>query len=254
MLPICLKPFEEILKAYQRNSIKIKAEPLEDSPIADTLGLKTSKFLGLPFLPEAREYPIDVNGAPMVLVAQINFSELPPLPDFPETGLFQLYLSPESWFDEESAVLYISEEEMKTSPRSDFSFLTTAAYEEIPVMKVHRLNFESARDYGGIQDCQFDMKFNDLEAWEFIETLDEKNEAEATKYLNAEGHKLGGYAEFTQSDPRGGKFREGDVQLLQIDVDNEIMFGDSGIGHVFISRANLQAKRFDKAYFYWDCC
>jgi uncharacterized protein YwqG len=42
--------------------------------------------------------------------------------------------------------------------------------------------------------------------------------------------------------------------LLQIDTDNEIMFGDSGVANVFINEDDLKKKKFDKAYFNWDCC
>ena len=36
-------------------------------------------------------------------------------------------------------------------------------------------------------------------------------------------------------------------------LDEHIMFGDSGYGHVFISKKDLVQKDFSKAYFYFDC-
>ncbi|WP_245897031.1 DUF1963 domain-containing protein [Hymenobacter nivis] len=44
--------------------------------------------------------------------------------------------------------------------------------------------------------------------------------------------------------------RANDVLLLQLDSDEEIMFSDSGLAHLFISPTALQARRFDQAYFY----
>jgi uncharacterized protein YwqG len=44
------------------------------------------------------------------------------------------------------------------------------------------------------------------------------------------------------------------VLLLQIDTDEQIMFGDSGVANVFISPEALRNKQFDQAYFHWDCC
>ncbi|MGZ4091003.1 MAG: DUF1963 domain-containing protein [Bacteroidia bacterium] len=41
---------------------------------------------------------------------------------------------------------------------------------------------------------------------------------------------------------------------MQIDADDEIMFGDSGVANVFINIDELKNKNFDKAYFNWDCC
>ena len=63
--------------------IKIKAKKAKNLP------LTASKFGGVPYwLPET-PYPVDENGDKLVLLAQINCSELPPLPDFPTTGLLQ---------------------------------------------------------------------------------------------------------------------------------------------------------------------
>lgn len=45
-----------------------------------------------------------------------------------------------------------------------------------------------------------------------------------------------------------------DVLLLQIDTDEKIMFGDSGVAHLFISPDALKKQQFDQAYFQWDCC
>jgi uncharacterized protein YwqG len=68
------------------------------------------------------------------------------------------------------------------------------------------------------------------------------------------GHKIGGYAYFTQCDPREGEpERKDDLLLLQIDTDGEIMWGDAGVANIFINAQDLKNKKFDKAYFNWDC-
>jgi len=58
------------------------------------------------------------------------------------------------------------------------------------------------------------------------------------------------------SDPREidntGTFND-DIQLLQINVDEYIIFGDTGIVHVFIPKKDLKKKDFKNAYFFWDC-
>lgn len=78
---------------------------------------------------------------------------------------------------------------------------------------------------------------------------------EIQKLLYYEGHKIGGYAYFTQSDPREHDDKlKNDVLLLQIDTDEEIMFGDSGVANFFINKEDLINKNFEKAYFNWDCC
>ena len=75
------------------------------------------------------------------------------------------------------------------------------------------------------------------------------------KILEGAGHKIGGYAYFTQSDPRDYNNNQKDeILLLQIDTDEQIMFGDSGVGNLFINPKSLKEKDFDQAWFNWDCC
>ena len=87
-----------------------------------------------------------------------------------------------------------------------------------------------------------------------MENLSTKEVKEFDKLFHASGHKIGGYAYFTQGDPREDEpERKDDILLLQIDTDKEIMFGDAGIANIFINVDDLKKKRFDKAYFNWDC-
>jgi uncharacterized protein YwqG len=91
-IPEVLKQFSEGLIAKQRPYVSIKATPLHCELNKDPLDVKGSKFLGVPFIPEGMEYPTDKNSDPLVLIAQINFSELPALEGFPERNppaLFQ---------------------------------------------------------------------------------------------------------------------------------------------------------------------
>ncbi len=119
----------------------------------------------------------------------------------------------------------------------------------------HSLIFSAEEEYGGSEDFRFDFTFNGLNYWDFENSLDESEKKEIDKFFYNIGHKIGGYAYFTQSDPRGHDQKsKDDVLLLQIDTDHEIMFGDSGVGNFFINNQDLANKNFEKAYFYWDCC
>ena len=74
-----------------------------------------------------------------------------------------------------------------------------------------------------------------------------------SKLNNASGHKTGGYAFFTQQDPR---YRMGGLELLfQLDTDKAIhcMWGDMGVGHFFIQKEDLLSLDFSKTMFHWDC-
>ena len=84
MIPDFLKKFESDLKKYEREFVRIKAKPRKEKLLEDNLELKDSKFLGNPFFPKDKEYPKDKNGKAMVMVAQLNFEQIPELKSFPK--------------------------------------------------------------------------------------------------------------------------------------------------------------------------
>jgi uncharacterized protein YwqG len=251
MLPDFLGEFRAPLERYKLDYVKI----LATSVLAgESLPLQQSKFLGKPFLPVGTPYPHDEKGQPMLLLAQLNFAEIPALADFPTTGILQFFVSPTEWYDaEDYQVLF--HPSTTAQPQTDFSFLPSDIAAHSPIRAEHALAFSLATEYGGAGDCRFDMSFGGKDYYEYEKTLTKEQQDQLDSYCNNSGHRLGGYAYFTQGDPREyGTDRQADVQLLQIDIDEQIMFGDSGLGHFFISPAALVARQFDQAYFYWDCC
>jgi len=257
LIPEVLKQFSQGLIAKQRSYISIKATPLNSDLDKDPLEVQQSKFLGRPFIPEGMEYPKDESGAPLILIAQINFSELPSIEGFPASGILQLYFKSSEWWDMSGAekIVYISGDDLDRSGNNNIPPIESVLYEELPVWRIHKLSFEEAVDTGSSEDSQFSFDFGGKDFWGFEETLTDDEKKLFNAYFTGEGHKIGGYAYFTQGDPRDyNEAQRDDIQVLQIDVDDEIMFGDSGIGHIFISPQNLANKAFEKAYFYWDCC
>lgn len=251
MLPDFLGNFRAPLERYRLDYVHIKATPL---PAGESLFLTQSKFLGHPYLPLGTPYPLDETGQPMPLWAQINFAEVPTLAGFPETGILQFFASANDWYNaEDYQVLYHSD--ANAAPQIDFSLLTADLYVDSPIFTEHTLAFNLATEYGNPEDVRFDLSFDGKDYYEYQETLSEEQREQLDAYCNTAGHKIGGYAYFTQGDPRDyGPTKRSDLQLLQLDSDEEIMFGDSGVAHLFISPDDLQAQRFDQAYFYWDCC
>ncbi|SEP35241.1 Uncharacterized protein YwqG [Flavobacterium sp. CF108] len=250
IFPDYLKEFESDLLKYKLDYIKIDAKPIEKETILDFI---QSKFLGKPYLPIGFEYPKDNSGKPMILLAQLNFSEIPRLENYPEKGILQFYIPSEDWYDmAEFKVIYHAE---INDNETNFDFLTEDLYEDFPVYCEHILSFSKEEEYGGTEDFRFDYSFNDLDYWEFQENLNKSQQEEMDKFFYNTGHKIGGYAFFTQSDPRDyNKNAKNDVLLFQMDTDEEIMFGDSGVANFFINEDDLINKRFKKAYFNWDCC
>ena len=251
MLPAFLKPFEAEIKKYETSAIRVHARPLDTSILEDPLDLKTSKFLGKPFFPLSKEYPLDKSGNPMVLAAQINFSEIPSFEHFPSSGILQLFLSTLDWYEEDTKIIFHNEEDLKEDHVNNFDFLTEENYDGIPFFKIHELSFTEMIDVGSHEDEKFDLSFNGETFWDYYDQLDKAKANELLSYFQGGGHKMGGYSFFMQSDPRDKTHNE--IQLLQIDVDEEIEIGDGGLIHIFINKEDLLKQNFEKAYFHWDC-
>lgn len=249
MIPDFLATFKTNLEEYKMETIKIEAISISNK---ESIEITESKFLGKPFLPKNIQYPTDEKGKPMILWAQINFEEVPNIDNYPSSGILQFYASSDNWYDTTDYKI-LFHEEINQDIQTDFSFLNDDLYEDSPIYKEHRLNFKKQIEYGSSEDYRFSMQFDGKDFWEFQETLNKKEQEEIEKIIDGTGHKIGGYAYFTQGDPREYN-QKGDILLLQIDTDENIMFGDSGVANIFISPENLANKNFDKAWFYWDCC
>ncbi len=245
MIPDFLNDYRAELEALRLESVKIAAQALN---AGEAIELKQSKFLGKPYLPKAMAYPHDAHGAPMLLLAQINFAEVPPLPNYPKSGILQLFASPTDCYNLEDYHV-IFHENTDEEAQDDFPFLREELYEGCPIASEHRLHFTKCIEYGSKEDVRFNIDFKGLDKRRFGDPRAETIE----NLLDCSGHKIGGYAHFNQSDPRG---RDGEVELLllQIDVDDRIMFGDSGTMHLFIGEKSLKEKDFSRVWVHGDCC
>jgi uncharacterized protein YwqG len=115
------------------------------------------------------------------------------------------------------------------------------------------LNFSQEEEWLGPPDYQFDQVYPEVFLAGFGEEQEEAMDFFYELGSKASGHKIGGYAFFTQCDPRDPKVP---MQLLfQMDSDSDIntMWGDMGIANFFIGQEDLQALRFDRVLYNWDC-
>jgi len=251
MMPEFLERFRTELETYRLDYIKIAARPLVENEI---LPLYSSKFLGKPFLPVGMPYPCDKNGDPMILIAQINFAEMPVLKGYPHEGILQLFLAAKNWYEgDDYKILFHSD--VQCEAQNSFDFITEDLYGESPVHTEHSLSFSRETTYGGAEDCRFKVSFDGKDYYDYSETLSEELRQQFDSMFSSNGHKIGGYADFTQYDPReDNEHPQDELLVLQIDTDEQIMFGDSGVAHIFLNRENLERKDFSGAYFHWDCC
>ncbi len=259
---------ETCIKSYKINKEKV-----------DNLTIFDSKFGGIPYWDFSKEYPTDSKEEKLKLLAQINF-EKENFNDFrlPKKGILQFFISSNDDvygmnFDEQDKqtnwrVIYhenvnydVTEEEIKNK---DVKTLKDVTPNYVPFTDTYKINFEVCEEVMNCNENGFRAlvarilkdKFNviveEKKVEEYLEQIDEK----FYKKFENWGHKLLGYPAFTQSDPRDYKVKYGkyDTLLLQIDSEDDIMWGDCGVANFFINKDDLLNKKFDNILYNWDCC
>jgi len=256
LLPPELESYREQLLATRSAFIRVEALP------SGATKLWESKVGGLPYLPKGAVWPTAPDGRNLFFLAQLNFAEMPRLAPFPERGIVQFYIYDDDLygmdFDEGEnpdtfRVLYFpevieNEAELQTNfpPLRDYDLLP-----HHPDVS-HPLRFRLEEEYMPSTDYQFWQRFGadffqqfGAQEWSLTDTFN--------KTVRADGHKVGGYAYFTQDDPR----RADDPMLLlfQLDSDEQmdLMWGDMGVGHFFIREKDLVKGDFSKVLYDWDC-
>ncbi len=222
-----------------------------------------SKLGGEPFWPNDRPVPTGSLGENLFFLAQINFSEMPPLENFPKKGLLQFWIADDDGFGLDfdngenqadfRAVFFPDFDEKKPGERlTDFSYLKKMEDMPIDAEATYLIDFEEVTEIVPMTDYRFEQKLGadffqkfGADEWAIQEQLEET--------LLAPGHKIGGYAHFTQEDPRTAD--DPMVLLFQLDSDDEIgcAWGDDGVANFFIREKDLLAGDFSRVLFNWDC-
>ncbi|MDL2232749.1 DUF1963 domain-containing protein [Ruminococcaceae bacterium OttesenSCG-928-L11] len=260
-----------------------------EQTIQPTLSLKavrggttvfSSKFGGTPYLPQGFAYPHNEDSTsdkkPLKLLAQLNFTELPPLPGFPAQGILQFYVAYEEKDDVQGLdfdnpisqggfrIIYHKDIVLDESLLQEPPALEDAADVYFPFKGEFALIAEPVRQAMSPNDFRFDAAF--LKTYERYLPTDKQRVWELDSTVNdiisdtfsGTGHRIGGYPFFTQEDPRGyGKYEDYTFLLLQIDSDgrgdDEIIWGDCGVANFFITPEQLKACDFTKVLYNWDC-
>ena len=275
-LPHELESFRSKIEATIKPFIEIKTRLVQDT------SLTQSKFFGFPCLPKNISYPTTPDGDYLYLLAQINFEEVPPIEYFPSTGILQLYIAGDGdygWdYDNPTSqtnfrVLYFPDPDLDRSNLvTNFDFLETIwNYEN------HFFPFWICDSYTAnrndcfalsfsvksspISDC--DYQFEKLIGSEIWDIVSENSSDFWSMYRErfTPGHRLSGYPNFSQVDPRKPASSEDEeyILLLQIDSDGSalekiyIEWSDLGVGNFFIKRSDLLKLDFSKVLYNWDC-
>jgi uncharacterized protein YwqG len=249
------------LKEHELETIKIRLEK------AESIAIRSSKVGGDPYWPKQQKYPQDEQGKGLYLLAQVNCDDFEGLDGYPESGMLQFFISEGGSYGME---LYPKKETLLGDIQkmrgyrviyhpsileddalllSDFSFLNSDP--DLPFTGKYAMAFEKSSELPGAIDYRFEQILGDAFSEADEEVLDELYDI-----CDSTGHKIGGYAFFTQYDPRDSGTEEWEL-LLQIDTDDsgnaDIMWGDAGVANFFIRKEDLKRKDFTKVWFSWDC-
>ena len=253
--PAKLEPWRAKFAATALPHVRITPLPEAEPP------LWASKIGGWPYLPKGEAYPVNRAGEALFFLAQLNFGEMPALVGYPDRGLVQFFIGDgdvygmgeEDWCDQDNfRVKYYAEVSTDAAAlQEDFSFLP--AFSDVPLAPGGSAGMQFSVGEGWMPEL--DYRFDRLFGEDFFGRFgsEEWNLAEAyEKLADASGHRVGGYAEFTQADPRD----EGEemVLLLQLDTDRRVglCWGDMGVGNFFIRPDDLARLDFSRVMFYWD--
>lgn len=264
------------------------------SPLREKCSVSDSKLGGVPYFPKGMEYPVarncDGEGKPLFLLAQLNFEQLPAIDGFPEKGILQFFagysgddcygINFEDYQKQEGfRVIYHSDiiaDESKLMSSADMpgfeeiflpfkgEFLLKPKCVELSYANPEFYGFENAavkaynKLFGGNVVSVFGSEYRNEIG---IRTLDESlYNAICDVEYNHIHSRIGGYPFFTQEDPRPccEEYERCDVLLFQLDSEgdgeDEIMWGDCGVGNFFINAADLKNLDFSKVLYSWDCC
>ncbi|MGQ7829650.1 YwqG family protein [Altererythrobacter sp. Z27] len=230
-----------------------------------------SRIGGAVWLAEGEAWPLDRARKPMVFLAQVDFAEMPPLPDYPTSGVLQFFISrtgdlygmdfekPENGdfrviyrevINERGRLVFGSTKGILKFDDYTPIFPETIAkgVRLVPYATLHKPSTDSwlmERDAAQLPSA------NEKDAWDRIYKY-----ADSRSIEDGFGQsRVGGHPEFTQNDWRiRPEYQDVDRVLLQLWTDDEnLMWGDSGQGQFMIRREDLLKRDFSKVFYQWDC-
>ena len=260
--------WEQWQDILQKNTLPTLKISLEDSPITH---VTQSKFGGKPYWPKEQDYPVDKTGAALNFIAQINFSEVTEkLANYPAKGLLQFFIANDDLYGMEFMDERITIDEYLDNYKKNYAVVYhletgesvksfNADIEKALSNDMSPYTGESAITFMLIDDIATpaDYRFNKI-IKPLGEMPDEVEEFAFDTLIQSPDHKIGGYASFTQEDPRGYDAEDAEWLLLfQLDTDSndhiDIMWGDVGIANFFIRLEDLKNLDFSKVWYNWDC-
>lgn len=278
------EPPNPVVAEYQREveKLALPAVKLTPNPTA-AFSLGGTRLGGSVWLADQAEWPTGADGRPLEFVAQINFADMPPLPDYPTKGLFQLFIGRDDLFGSDSDVPEQGNFKLVWHPEGAVGGRSVPP----PPLVKYGTKGDDGFNYspfdndaartGGVMLKAESMMMQPapmtLPAQKLMETvgLDPLNDSVEALYddfyenKDWANHHIGGHPVFTQYDFRsipdtvhrkkrsGVDYTQYDRVLFRLTSDKYLLWGDAGEAVVMIKRNDLIAGDFSKAVWWWDC-
>lgn len=245
---------EEFKKATEKECYKVLLLEGEPSILDDKIG-------GKPYLPIGEEYPKDKDGNYMPLLLQVNLKNVD-LVNYPKKGILEIFTDKDVDYPCQYAIRYYEEgleyqkdltnidisnyivnKPIKIKLEKDICHMTINDYKFTNIICpiINKIYDTNINNYRELEDF-----FGDF-AW-YDKIRDELSNPTIT---------IGGYPDFTQSDPRYNKLQGKEECIFKLDSwgnGNLFSIGDSGILFALISLDDLKNGRFENTVVDWDCC
>ena len=254
---------EELYAENPLPTIRIKP-----SEAAEPLPVTVSKFGGVPYLPAGVEAPTDSDGVPMGMVAQINCTELPENPIYPPTGMVQFWVSTNVCWgidkEENHRVIYYPQL-VEANPDAVATWEDHERDFWWPIKSECALEFTTpGREIFAPNDSinhPLLEKWNQAYPEQAITSLDDFDVyVEEIEDFTGSGNysRLGGLPDFIQGDPRreepeNSDIRRRTVNLLTINSNIGVLWGDCGTANWVIAPDRLAARDFSQVFYEWSC-
>lgn len=250
---------KELVRLYKERTRKECSKIIVEDEQPEILD---NKIYGTPYLPVGVEYPKDSSGENMPLLLQVNLNDVN-LDCMPNKGILEIFISQNLDKLETKVLCFDEGQEYQTEfPKFDLSFDNFFFEEPIKISLEKTFTDMPITNYNAV-DIIFDiMKELTGEEFDSLTDVEEYFEEDYIGDIFVDDIEypfgnIGGYADFTQYDPRDyeEEMANLDACLFKIDsnLDNDrISIIDSGIIFGFISSEDLKNGKFENTVIDYD--
>jgi uncharacterized protein YwqG len=254
--PMSSADAEELKRWFDENTLPFTACTIGGRPAASD---QASHAGGRPWLPAGVDWPKDLRGDPMAFLLQLNFSEIPPLPEFPDRGLLLFFIAADDRFGayadgdrDDICVIFVPDLAVAgVAVSTPLRMGQTPFYDPSAEAQGRSISFApiaQMRPWGS--DWRIDDKWPGWWARggdeSFAELVDDGDRVPPESYI-------GGNLLMIHGDPRSENgWRDLDRVLMRIGSGDAIQWGDVGVACFLIRRSDLAARNFTRVRFSWD--